>query len=74
MTIAGADLIDELTGLPLGAMSPFLEFRGGIGYTLSIAREVVVAHGGEIVSRTRPREDPGHTPFIDGAAVVFPEA
>ncbi len=74
MSIAGVDLIDEVAHLPLGELSPFLEFRGGVGYTLSIAREVVIAHSGEILSRTRPREDPRYTPFIDGAVVVLPEA
>jgi K+-sensing histidine kinase KdpD len=74
ISMAGADLIDEVSHLPLPELAPFFEFRGNVGFSLSIAREVIVAHGGVILSRTRPREDPRHTPFIDGAVFLLPEA
>ena len=74
LTMAGADLINEVGRLPVSELSPFVEFRGGVGFTLSIAHQVVLAHDGEILSRTRPREDPKHSPYIDGAVLLLPEA
>jgi signal transduction histidine kinase len=66
VTIGGADRISELRQVPLDQLTAFEEFRGGVGFTLPIARRVIAAHDGQLWS---PPESPRA-----GAVVLFPEA
>jgi signal transduction histidine kinase len=66
VTIGGADRIDDLRQVPAGELTPFEEFRGGVGFTLPIARRIVAAHDGQLWS---PPENPRA-----GAVLFFPEA
>jgi signal transduction histidine kinase len=73
VTIGGADRIEELRRLPTSDLSDLVEFRGGVGYRLSIARQVIEAHGGRIFSRTEPSTTLKSVQII-GAVVFLPEA
>jgi len=66
VTIGGADRIDDLRQVPAEELTPFEEFRGGVGFTLPIARRIVAAHDGQLWS---PPENPRA-----GAVLFFPEA
>lgn len=66
VTIGGADRIDNLRQVPAEELTPFEEFRGGVGFTLPIARRIVAAHDGQLWS---PPENPRA-----GAVLFFPEA
>ena len=74
VTVGGADRIENLRKLPLSKLAAFVEFRGGVGFTLSIARHIIQAHGGQILSKTEPREDPKATPINQGSVVFLPAA
>jgi signal transduction histidine kinase len=66
VTIGGADRVDALQEVDPSDLTIFEEFRGGVGFTLPIARRIVHAHQGQLWS---PAEN------SKGAAVVyFPEA
>ena len=65
VTIGGADRIDDLRQVPLDQLTAFEEFRGGVGFTLPIARRIIAAHDGQLWS---PPESPRA-----GAVVFFPE-
>lgn len=73
VTMAGADRIDELRRLPESELGPLVEFRSGLGYRLSIARQVIEALGGRIFSRTEPGATPNASPMIIGAVMILPE-
>lgn len=66
VTIAGDDRIDRLEDLPHAELTTFDEFRGGVGFTLPIARLILHAHQGQLWS---PREN-----NKAAAVVVLPEA
>ena len=66
ITIGGADRIDALRQVPVEQLMAFEEFRGGVGFTLPIARRIVTAHDGQLWS---PPDDPRA-----GAVLFFPEA
>jgi len=74
VTMGGADRIEELRRLPPSALTELVEFRSGLGYRLSLARQVIEAHGGRIFSKTEPGNSPRSSPMILGAAVLLPEA
>jgi signal transduction histidine kinase len=74
VTIGGDDRIEELRRIPPSALAPLVEFRSGLGYRLSIARQVIEAHGGGIFSKTEPGPTTYSSPLIVGAAVLLPEA
>jgi signal transduction histidine kinase len=74
ITIAGADQIVQLRQLAPSDLAPFVEFRGGIGYSLAIVRQVVLAHGGQIFSRIDSPKNPSSAPVVHGAVVLLPEA
>jgi hypothetical protein len=65
VTIGGADRIDDLRQVPVDQLTAFEEFRGGVGFTLPIARRIIAAHDGQLWS---PPESPRA-----GAVVFFPE-
>ena len=66
ITIGGADRIEQLRDVTPEALTTFEEFRGGVGFTLPIARRIIAAHEGQLWS---PPDSP------KAAAVVFlPEA
>jgi signal transduction histidine kinase len=50
VAMAGSDRIDAVQDLAPGDLAAFEEFRGGVGFTLPIARWIVRAHGGELWS------------------------
>jgi signal transduction histidine kinase len=66
VTIGGADRIEELRQVPRKQLTAFEEFRGGVGFTLPIARRVIDAHDGQLWS---PPENPRA-----GAVVFLPLA
>ena len=66
VTIGGADRIEALRQVPADELTPFEEFRGGVGFTLPIARRIVAAHDGQLWS---PPDNPRA-----GAVLFFPEA
>jgi signal transduction histidine kinase len=74
VTIAGADRIQELRSRAPATLAPFAEVRASTGLSLFIARQVIEAHGGQMVSRIEPREDPGMTPQVLGAVLLLPPA
>ena len=74
ITIGGADRIEQLRKLAPSELAPFVEFRGGIGYSLALARQVVLAHGGQIFSKTEPPKTPSSMPVVQGAVLLLPEA
>lgn len=65
ITIAGDDRIDELEQLPKEGMKSFEEYRGGVGFTLPVARRIIAEHRGEMWS---PLENPKA-----GGIVFLPE-
>jgi signal transduction histidine kinase len=73
VTIGGADRIEELRRLPASALTALVEFRGGVGYKLSIAGQVIEAHGGRVFSVTEPGPSPRSVQII-GAVIMLPEA
>ena len=66
VTIGGADRIEDLRQVPVEGLTAFEEFRGGVGFTLPIARRIVAAHDGQLWS---PPDNPRA-----GAVLFFPEA
>jgi signal transduction histidine kinase len=74
VTIGGQDRIDELRRVPEAELAPLVEFRGGMGYKLSLARRVIEAHGGRTFSRTQAGPGGATAPSILGAVVLLPEA
>lgn len=50
ITIGGADRIEELRQVPVATLMAFEEFRGGVGFTLPIARRIISAHDGQLWS------------------------
>jgi signal transduction histidine kinase len=66
LTIGGADRIDDLQNVEPSDLTTFEEFRGGVGFTLPIARRIVHAHQGQLWS---PAEN-----ARAGAVLFFPEA
>ena len=73
MTIGGANRIEALRRLPTSEMSTLVEFRSGLGYRLSIARQVIEAHRGRVFSMMEPGEIPKSMLNV-GTAVILPEA
>jgi signal transduction histidine kinase len=73
VTMAGADRIDEVRRLHESELVPLVEFRSGLGYRLSIARQVIEAHGGRIFSKTEPGDTPNASLRIIGAVMILPE-
>lgn len=65
LTIGGADRIDALQNVGPSELTTFEEFRGGVGFTLPIARRIVHAHQGQLWS---PAEN-----TRAGAVLYFPE-
>jgi signal transduction histidine kinase len=74
VSIGGADRIEELRRIPPSELAPLVEFRSGLGYRLSIARQVIEAHGGRIFSKTEPGPTTYSSQLIIGAMVFLPEA
>jgi signal transduction histidine kinase len=74
VTLGGADRIEELRLVPFSELVPLVEFRGGIGFKLSIARYLIEAHGGRILSKMDPGITPHGPPLLAGAALILPEA
>lgn len=74
ITMAGADQIEQLRKLAPSELAPFVEYRGGIGYSLALARQVVLAHGGQMFSKTEPPTPPSTMPIVKGAVLLLPEA
>jgi signal transduction histidine kinase len=74
LTMGGGDRIKDLRKLPPSELAAFVEFRGGVGFTLSIARQIIQAHGGQILSKIELREDPKATPMNHGTVVFLPAA
>jgi signal transduction histidine kinase len=74
VTLAGDDRIEEVRRLAPSDLSPFVEFRGGVGFSLAIARLVILAHGGQIFSKAEPREDPRAAPMVQGGVILLPQA
>jgi len=72
VTIGGADRIEDLRRVAPSALAPFVEVRGGVGLTLFIARQVIEAHGGQILSRVELKEDPALAPMVLGAVLLLP--
>ena len=66
LTIGGADRIDNLQNAGPSELTAFDEFRGGVGFSLPIARRIVHAHQGQLWS---PAES-----ARAGAVLYFPEA
>ena len=50
VTIGGADRVEALEQVPPADLTLFEEFRGGVGFSLPIARRIVHAHGGQLWS------------------------
>lgn len=73
VTMGGSDRIEELRRLPVSELVPLVEFRGGVGFTLSIARCTIEGHGGQVFSTIEPGVT-ADSPIIHGAAVILPEA
>jgi signal transduction histidine kinase len=73
-TFGGSDVIDMLRGLAPSDLSPFVEYRGGVGFGLAIAREVVRAEGGQLFSKITPPVPPSISPIVHGSVVVLPLA
>ena len=48
ITIADTGEIEALTDVPVAALSPFVEFRGGCGVALPIARRIIEQHDGRL--------------------------
>ena len=65
ITIGGADRVDELRKAGRDSLTTFEEFRGGVGFTLPIARRIITAHDGQLWS---PPDNPKA-----GAVVFLPE-
>ena len=74
VTIGGGDRIENLRKLPSSELATFVEFRGGVGFNLSLAREIIQLHGGQILSKLELREDPKATPTILGSVIFLPAA
>jgi signal transduction histidine kinase len=74
VTIAGADRLEEVRRLPPSELTALVEFRGGLGYKLSIARQVIEAHGGQVFSRIEPGPTPSASPLVIGAVIILPTA
>lgn len=66
VTIGGADRVEALEQVPPADLTLFEEFRGGVGFTLPIARRIVHAHEGQLWS---PADN-----ARAGAVLFFPEA
>jgi hypothetical protein len=66
VTIGGADRIAALENAAATDLTAFEEFRGGVGFTLPIARRIVHAHQGQLWS---PAES-----VRAGAVLFLPEA
>jgi len=73
VTIGGADRIDRLRRLPTSEMTALVEFRSSMGYRLSIARQVIEAHGGRIFSIMEPTDVP-ESLLNAGTALILAEA
>jgi signal transduction histidine kinase len=74
VSIGAAEHLEALRGLAESELEPLVEFRGGLGYKLSIARKVIEAHDGRIFSKTEPGGSPEAAPLILGAVVILPES
>jgi two-component system OmpR family sensor kinase len=73
VTIGGTDAIEELRQARSSELAPLVEFRGGIGFKLSIARHVIEGHGGQVFSKIVPA-DISRSMLIIGATVILPES
>ena len=74
VVIGAPDHIDWLRTLSEPDLEPLVEFRGGVGYKLSIARHVIEAHGGRIFSKTAPPPTPQASPTHRGVVVILPRS
>ena len=74
ITMAGSDPIKQRLKPAPSELAPFVEYRGGIGYSLALARQVVLAHGGQVFSKLEPPKAPSSMPVVQGAVLVLPEA
>jgi signal transduction histidine kinase len=72
VTMGGSDQIEELRRLSVSELVPLVEFRGGVGFKLSMARCVIEGHGGQVLSKTEPGIT-AESPRILGAAIILPE-
>jgi signal transduction histidine kinase len=50
VTIGTPDQIPQLEAADVRSLSPFDEWRGGCGLSLAIARRIITAHGGRVLS------------------------
>ena len=77
LTIAGSDRIEEVDRAEPDSLLPFDEFRGGVGFTLPVARHILQAHRGQVWSAPLPagteHTDPTRLERA-GAVVLLPEA
>ena len=74
VTIGGADRLAEVRRLAPAELEPLVEVRGGVGFKLSLARDLIERHGGLSRSRTEPPSSPDGQPTLVGAVVILPEA
>ena len=74
ITFAATNAIDELRKLAPADLSPFVEYRGGVGYGLAIASEVILADGGQLFSKTAQPDPRSPVPIVYGSVVLLPAA
>jgi signal transduction histidine kinase len=73
VTISGADRLAEVRRLPPSELEPMVEVRGGVGFKLSIARQVIERHGGRSLSKTEAGVSRDAQPTLIGSVVILPE-
>ena len=73
ITIGGADRFAEVRRLPPSELEPQIEVRGGVGFKLSIARQIIELHGGRSLSKTEPGPSPDSQPTLIGVVILLPE-
>jgi len=73
VTIGGADRFAEVRRLPPSELEPQVEVRGGVGFKLSIAGQIIQLHGGRSLSKTEPGPSPDSQPTLIGVVILLPE-
>jgi signal transduction histidine kinase len=74
ITFAASDQIAAVRALAPSELSPFVAYRGGIGYSLALAQQVILTHGGELFCKVEPPRSAESVPVVLGAVVLLPEA
>ena len=73
ITMADADEIAQLRKQAPSDLSPFVAYRGGIGVTLALAQQVILAHGGQLFCKVEPHRTVDSLPIVLGVVVLLPE-